>query len=59
MVHPALFAVSVGIGIGAAIFLLFYTNQNNNHHQRRNAYQEHQHETWRDPLESMRRQFES
>lgn len=60
MVHPAAFAISLGIGLGAALFLIFNTFAS-----RTSPYRETSEErpnrsenSWRDPYNAMRYQFE-
>lgn len=54
MVHPAAFAISLGVVLGGAIFALFFYNNRNQDNQWR--YEERPR---RDPLEFMQHQFES
>lgn len=60
MVHPAAFAISLGLGLGAALFLIYtYANRTSPYSSR--TFEEERpnrnENNWRDPYNSMRNQF--
>lgn len=53
MVHPAAVAIALGIGIGAAIFLIYQQNFGTNYN-RQHSYERER----RDPFEGLRHQID-
>lgn len=56
MVHPAAFALSVGFGLGAVLFLI-YSIASRDGPQRAAPEREYR-PTWRDPLDNLRQQYD-
>lgn len=62
MVNPAALAISLGFGLGAALFLLYtftsFSRQNSYNESPDDDEPQHRGDHWRDPYRGLRNQFE-